>query len=105
MGALVATTAMFLPSFLFILVGTPTLKRLRDRPRVNIFLAGVLAGVPGAVAGTAMSLTLESFRTGTPMIQLSLFVSAIWLSLRHRVKPMQLISLALMIGIVMELLG
>ncbi|MXW40414.1 MAG: chromate transporter [Synechococcus sp. SB0668_bin_15] len=53
-GSLVATVAIFLPSVLFILVGSPLLQRIRRDARVQRFFAGVVAGVPGAVAGAAV---------------------------------------------------
>ena len=53
-GSLVATVAVFLPSVLFILVGSPLLQRIRRDARVQRFFAGVVAGVPGAVAGAAV---------------------------------------------------
>ncbi|MEB3253669.1 MAG: chromate efflux transporter [Synechococcus sp.] len=101
-GGLVATVAMFLPSFLFILIGTPLLQRLRQQQRVKIFLGGLLAGVPGAVAATALSLTVTALQAGNIAIQLPLFTTSLWLSCRGQAKPLPLISAALLIGVILE---
>ena len=97
-----ATVAMFLPSFLFILIGTPLLQRLRQQQRVKIFLGGLLAGVPGAVTATALSLTVTALQAGNIAIQLPLFTTSLWLSCRGQAKPLPLISAALLIGVVLE---
>ena len=104
-GALVATMAIFLPSILFILVGTPLLQRIRQNASVQRFLAGVLAGVPGAVAGAAIPLTWTSLQAEEPRISgalLVLFCTA--LLLNRWLKPSQLVLLGLGLGLVVVLL-
>ena len=105
MGALVATAAIFLPSVLFVLLGTPLLQRIRQNLSVQRFLAGVLAGVPGAVAGAAIPLTwtslqAEELRISTAL--LALFCAA--LLLNRWLKPSQLVLLSLGLGLVVTLL-
>lgn len=56
LGALVATVAIFTPSFLFIMFASPFLLRLRQNPWVKSFLRGVLPGVLGAIAAAAIPL-------------------------------------------------
>ena len=102
MGAAVATFGIFLPSFLFILIGTPILQQLRQAPRVKTILSGLLAGVPGAVGGAAVPLTLSALRVGTPLLQLLLFLVALLLSISGRMKPLPLIAIALLIGVLIE---
>lgn len=95
-GALVATAAIFLPSVLFILVGTPLLQRIRRNPGVQRFLAGVLAGVPGAVAAAAVPLTWASLQAEGPLnslVLLALFCTAFLLN--RWLKPSQLVLLGL----------
>ena len=104
-GALVATAAIFLPSVLFVLVGTPLLQRIRRNARVQCFLAGVLAGVPGAVAGAAIPLTWTSLQAEEPyasLALLALFCTALLLS--RWLKPSQLVLLGLGLGLVAALL-
>jgi chromate transporter len=99
LGAAAATLGIFLPSFLFILVGTPILQRLRRQPQVQTFLSGLTAGVPGAVAGAAMPLTLNALQTGAPLIQIPLFCAALSLSVSNRMQPLPLIGITLLIGV------
>ncbi|WP_025781850.1 chromate efflux transporter [Candidatus Synechococcus spongiarum] len=104
-GALVATAAVFLPSVLFVLVGTPLLQRIRRRPGVQRFLAGVLAGVPGAVAAAAVPLTRTSLQGEELFISpalLALFCAA--LMLNRWLKPSQLVLLGLGLGLAASLL-
>ncbi len=63
-GAAAATIGIFLPSFGFILLATPLLQRLRRQPRVRMVLEGLLAGVPGAVAGAAVSISATALQVG-----------------------------------------
>ena len=105
LAACVATAAIFLPSFLFILAGSPVLQRLRHQPAVKTVLSGVLAGVPGAVAAAALPLTLTAVGNGVMGLQLLLFSLALWLSVTGRMKPLPLIGASLMIGLLLEWLG
>jgi len=105
LAACVATAAIFLPSFLFILAGAPFLQLLRHQPAVKTVLSGVLAGVPGAVAAAALPLTLTAVGNGVMGLQLLLFSIALWLSVTGRMKPLPLIGASLMIGLLLEWLG
>jgi len=105
-GALVATAAIFLSSVVFILVGTPLLQRIgQNAGGVQRFLAGVLAGVPGAVAGGAIPLTQTSLQAEEPLNSLALlalFCTA--LLLNRWFKLSQLVLLSLGLGLVVMLL-
>ena len=103
-GAAAATIGIFLPSFAFILLATPLLQRLRRQPQVQTFLGGLLAGVPGAVAGAAVSISATALKVGLPWVQLPLFLVSLWLSVSGRMKPLPLIAIALMIGVLIEAL-
>jgi chromate transporter len=57
LGSLVATAAVFLPSFVVVLAGTgPFLRRFREHPGVAAFVEGVTAGALGAVLAAAVDL-------------------------------------------------
>jgi chromate transporter len=57
LGAVVASVAIFLPSFVAVLVGTgPFLRRFRDRPAVAAFVEGVTAAALGAILAAAFLL-------------------------------------------------
>lgn len=102
LAACVATTAIFLPSFVFILAGAPFLQRLRHQPSVKTVLSGVLAGVPGAVAAAAVPLTTTAVQSGVIWVQLLLFSLALWLSVSGRTKPLPLIGTSVLIGLILE---
>ena len=102
LAACVATTAIFLPSFVFILAGAPFLQRLRHQPSVKAVLSGVLAGVPGAVAAAAVPLTTTAVQSGVIWVQLLLFSLALWLSVTGRTKPLPLIGASVLIGLILE---
>ena len=104
-SAAVATAGIFLPSFVFILVATPVLQRLRQQQEVQRFLRGLLAGVPGAVAAAAVPLTTAAMQSGRIWLQALLFVIAMWLSLTGKAKPLQLIGAAGVVGLVSEWIG
>lgn len=61
LGAVVATVAIYLPSFAAVLAGTgPFLRRFREQPTVALFVEGVTAAAVGAVLAAAVLLA----RTG-----------------------------------------
>ena len=103
-GALVATAGLFAPSFGMILIATPLLKRLRDQPRVRAFLNGVLAGVCGAMAATALSLSVTALQRGSLILQVLLFATALWLSLKKSASPVALITGGMLLGCLTRLL-
>lgn len=69
-GALVTAWATFVPSFLFIFVGAPSIERLRGRRRLAGGLAAITAAVVGVIANLAVvfatSVLFEQTRTATP---------------------------------------
>lgn len=56
LGAIIMTFAIFLPAFLFTLVGHNALERLAENELLHNFFYGVTAGVMGIVAVTALEL-------------------------------------------------
>jgi chromate transporter len=74
-GAVVATVAIFLPSFLAVLAGSgPFLRRFRDRPAVAAFVEGVSAGALGAILASAVLLG-EAALAGP--VRIAIFVGAL----------------------------
>lgn len=59
-GALLMTGGIFLPAFVFTLLGHDALERLVHQPRIHVFLDGVTAGVVGLIAGTTLVLLRTS---------------------------------------------
>ncbi|KUL22159.1 chromate efflux transporter [Streptomyces regalis] len=57
-GGLLAAFAAFAPSFVMVILGGPRFDRLRSDPRVQAFFNGAGPAVIGAIAGSAIPLTL-----------------------------------------------
>ncbi len=104
-GALVATAGLFAPSFGMILIATPLLQRLRGQPRVRAFLEGVLAGVAGAMAAAALSLSIAALQSGWLILQGPVFATALWLSLHRGIRPLPLVAGGILVGCVVTLLS
>lgn len=52
-GAIAATLGIFTPSLLFVLVGTPLLRRYRNNGRLQGFVRGITVAVVGVLLGTS----------------------------------------------------
>jgi len=86
-GALVATIGIFLPSFVFVVISSPFIPKLRSSPLMRGFLDGVNAAALGlmlAVSITLMKTTLSSVPTWVIfMVSLASIVrwnlNAIWI--------------------------
>lgn len=77
-GALVMTFAIFLPAFAITLAGHSTLERLVDNARVHDFLDGIMAGVVGLIAVTAVVLAVSLVQSVQLALILVLAVAVIW---------------------------
>jgi len=85
LGALVATVAIFTPSFLFIMLASPFLLRLRQNLWVKSFLKGVMPAVLGAIAAAVI-----------PLAQAALF---------HETLPRTLVAITVGIAALIALIG
>jgi chromate transporter len=74
-GALIATVAIFTPSFGFIILAAPLLRRLTQNDRVKAFLQGVTPAVLGTIAASMLPLARSAFVQ--PSIAASIFTVAI----------------------------
>ena len=66
-GAIVATVFVFLPSFVFVLVGARYVEQVRNNRPVQAFLAGVSAGVVGVILVVSIDLAREAI-VGAPSV-------------------------------------
>jgi chromate transporter len=55
-GAVVATFFVFLPSFIFVIVGVHYVEKVRENRKIQAFLAGVSAAVVGVIAVVSLDL-------------------------------------------------
>jgi chromate transporter len=59
-GAVLATFFVFLPSFVFVIVGVHYVEKVRDNRKIQAFLAGVSAAVVGVIAVVSLDLVPEA---------------------------------------------
>ncbi len=110
LGALVATVAIFAPSFLFIMFASPWLRRLRQNLWVKSFLKGVLPAVLGAIAAAIIPLAQAAI--GQPTLPRTLFAAGVAIAalialVRFRRPTWQIVPAGAVLGLLagMVLLG
>jgi len=86
LGALVATTSIFLPSFLMTIVAGASLRRFRDNQVVQSFLRGVTPAVVGLLVAAAISIGRAGIHTSIGL----LLAAAAAVKFLHGPMPVQL---------------
>ncbi|WP_287129752.1 chromate efflux transporter [Candidatus Cyanaurora vandensis] len=94
-GAVVATVAIFLPSFIFVLLLNPLLPLLRGSPQAGAFLDGVNAGSLALMAAVVLKLLPVTVTDG---VTLGLLGVSLVLLLRTQVNSVWLILLGAGVG-------
>ncbi len=103
LGALVATIAIFTPSFLFIMFASPFLVRLRQNPWVKSFLKGVMPAVLGAIAAAAIPLAVAALGQDTmprTVVAIAVGLAALIALVQFRRPTWQLVSAGALIGLI-----
>lgn len=96
-GALVATAGIFTPSLIFVLVGTPILRRYRQNARVQGFIRGITVAVVGVLVGTSFLVARSSIHD---WLSLAMFAGAlIVLWSKWRVPEQALIGAGALAGL------
>ncbi len=102
-GAVVATAAIFTPSFLFILFAAPQLEKLRRTPAAKGFLLGVSPAVVGTILAVCVTMW-HSIIQSTPVSQLWLpaviFVLACYLQIVRKISAPVIVVGAALIGLI-----
>ena len=104
LGALVATVAIFLPSFFFIMFTSPFLLRLRQNPWVKRFLHGVMPAVLGAIAAATLPLAQAALWQDQWLltaVAIALSLATLVALVRFRRPTWQLIPVGALAGLVM----
>jgi chromate transporter len=101
-GGVLATIAVFAPSFILVLSLTPLLLRVRNAPTARAFLKGITAGALGAIAAAAILFGRAAIVD--PFTAIIALVSLILL-LRWNVNTVFLIGGAALLGLGRALLG
>jgi chromate transporter len=120
-GALVAAWATFVPSFLWIFLGAPSVERLRGNVRLSGALSAITAAVVGVIANLAVvfatSVLFEESRVRTPfgheiavpqwssadLLAIAVAAAAFVAILRYRVNVVWVVLIAGLIGFVRSL--
>jgi chromate transporter len=78
-GAVVATVLVFLPSFVFVILGTHYVEKVRDERHIQSFLAGASAAVVGVIVVVSWSLVPDAL-VGFPsyLISVVAFLAIVW---------------------------
>lgn len=96
-GALAMTAGMFLPAFAFSLLFYDRLEAIVEHKRLQLFLAGVAAGVVGLIVVTVIDLA-RTTATRTPSLIASALIFAIALGIMYRWKSKLATPLVLAVG-------
>jgi chromate transporter len=98
-GALLATAAVFLPVYLFVIVPGPLLRRHGEHPRLRGFIKGATAAAAGAIAGAAIVIGQQVIATGAS-VAIALVALALLLQRRFKLPEPALVGAAALIGII-----
>jgi chromate transporter len=98
-GALVASVAVFLPVYFFVIIPGRTLRRHSEHPRLAGFIRGATAAAAGAIAGAAIVIGEEVItRPGSVII--ALVALALLLQRRAKVPEPALVAAAALVGVI-----
>ncbi|VEP14624.1 Chromate transport protein [Hyella patelloides LEGE 07179] len=106
-GAITATVSIFTPSFLFIMIATPLLQKIRNYPQVKSFLKGVTPAVLGAIAAAAIPLAQTALiqETIAQSIEVTvIFILALIGLINYKITPWKLILVGSLLGLGFSLL-
>ena len=106
LGALVAAIAMFLPSFVFILLAAPLLLQVRRNVWARAFLKGVIPAVLGAIAAAAIPIARAAFLQESDLLTgIAIFIGILALIalLRFKVPTWQLVPAGALVGLLSNL--
>ena len=98
-GALVATIAVFLPVYFFVIIPGRFLRRHGEHPRLQGFIKGATAAAAGAIAGAAIVIG-EQVITAGASVAIALLALAALLQRRVKVPEPALVALAACVGII-----
>ena len=98
-GAAIATIAVFLPVYVFVIVPGHYLRRHGEHPRLQGFIKGATAAAAGAIAGAAIVIGEQVITTAASV---AIALAALLLLLQRRVKVPEpvLVAVAAVIGII-----
>ncbi len=93
-GAVLATFFVFLPSFIFVIVGVHYVEKVRDNRKIQAFLAGVSAAVVGVIAVVSLDLVPEAL-VDWPAVGIAI---AAFLPIAFLKRDVALVAIGAMLG-------
>ena len=102
LGALVATVAIFLPSFVFVFIGSAFMKRFERSPRTQAAIKGINAAAVGAILGSCLPLSRAALTGAFPLL---LFAASLIGMLRYKVGFVKILAAAALLGLAARGLG
>ncbi len=96
-GAIAATVGIFTPSLIFVMLGTPILRRYRQNSRVQGFVRGVTVAVVGVLLGTSFLVARSTIRDALGVTILILALVALWS--KWKVPEPALVAVGAVIGL------
>lgn len=97
-GAVIATVAIFTPTYLFVVVPGRLFRRFERHPRVQGFVKGATAAAAGAIAGAAIVIGRQTI-TGWLSAAIGIVALALLLQKRVKVPEAALVALAAIAGL------
>lgn len=107
-GALIATTAVALPSFIIILIVSTILKNFTDNPHFRAVLKGIKPCIIGIIISTGLYMIINNCRSVDGFNYLNILITLILFMfmllhkrfLKRKASPIHLIIFAAVLGIV-----
>ena len=100
-GAAIATAAVFLPVYLFVILPGRYLRRHGEYPRLQGFIKGATAAAAGAIAGAAIVIGEQVITTAASVaIALAALALALLLQRRLKIPEPALVAVAAGVGII-----
>ncbi len=100
-GAVIATAAIFTPTYLFVVVPGRLFRRFERHPRVQGFVKGATAAAAGAIAGAAVVIGRQTI-TGRAAVAIGMAALALLLQRRVRVPEPALVLAAALMGVALR---
>ena len=97
-GAVIATVAVFLPVYCFVVVPGKLVRRYEHHPRVEGFIQGATAAATGAIAGAAIVIA-GSVITGPLSVVISLAALGLLLYPKRKIKEPVVVLVAALAGL------
>ena len=101
LGAFAATAGMFAPSVIFVLIGTPVLRRYRQHSRVQGFIRGITVAVVGVLVGTSYLVARSSIHDAFAIVLLCATLLVLWS--RSKVPEPALVGAGALCGVALAL--